>query len=63
MLVLERLPGHLVSDTEGDKDLEELAAKCYESDIDVSIPIKKLRGGKKKATVVLERITRSNKHY
>lgn len=63
MVELERMSGNSVSDKEDD-DMEELAMKCYESDIDINMPIKHLWGlKKKKDTVVLERTTRSNKPY
>lgn len=42
----------------------ETAQKCYESDMELNVSQKKLRGAKKKQLIVaLDRVTRSNKIY
>lgn len=63
-MVLELRDVHSLSKKEDDDEIEELAAKCYESDSEFDVPIKHPRGvKKKKTTLVLERTTCSNKHY
>lgn len=55
---------HSLSDNDNEDEIEELAVKCYDSDSEIEVSKKKFRGGKmKKPIVVLERTTRSNKHY
>lgn len=64
MMAFEQRNVHLLSKKEDEEEIEELAAKCYESGSECDVPIKFLRGVKKKQTsVVLERTTRSNKPY
>ena len=51
---------------EGDPedDLEELTNKCFDSDLELNVPLKCLRGRKKKSPmIVLERKTRSRKPF
>lgn len=51
-----------ISDGDSEEGLNELAAKCFESDPDMHVPLKKLKGVRKeKSIVVLERRTRSKK--
>lgn len=53
-----------LSENEGEDEIEELVTKCFNSDSEIDAPMKNLRGTKKKkATVVLEGTTRSNKPY
>lgn len=39
--------GQAVSDGEPEEELNELAAKCFDSDPDMNVPLKKLRGVRK----------------